>query len=194
MNEPITPSSRAFFEEMYAANPDPWNFACSAYELSRYDALISTLQGQRFKNAFEPGCSIGVLTQRLAPHCDSLFAMDLSLNAVERARQRCARFPHVQVEQGSALEAAPGSIDLLVLSEIGYYFSADVLSEWSDRLIASMVADSTILVAHWLGDSSDHQLGGDEVHAIIGERARHHRYDIALSQRNEDFRLDLWKR
>ena len=41
---------------------------------------------ERYASAFEPGCSIGVLTAQLAPRCDRLLACDVAAAAVESAR------------------------------------------------------------------------------------------------------------
>jgi len=78
---------------MYREKTDPWNFATDAYERSRYESLLSALAGQRYHRAFEPGCSIGVLTASLAPFCDELLAIDLSETAISHARRRCAVYP-----------------------------------------------------------------------------------------------------
>jgi hypothetical protein len=58
--------SKEFFEEKYRANRDPWNFSSSSYELNRYDDIARLLGDRSFNRAFEPACSIGVLTKRLA--------------------------------------------------------------------------------------------------------------------------------
>ena len=93
-------TSQTFFEEKYANDPDPWAFASSAYELNRYDATISALQRRRYQRAFEPGCSVGVLTARLATLCDHVDAIDISPTAVERARERCRDLHNVSLVFG----------------------------------------------------------------------------------------------
>ena len=54
------------FEAQYRARRDPWNFACSPYEQHRYSVAIAMLPQPRYRRGFEPGCSIGELTVRLA--------------------------------------------------------------------------------------------------------------------------------
>ena len=56
-----------YFDELYAGDPDPWGFETSAYEQAKYAATIDALEGRRYATALEIGCSIGVLTARLAP-------------------------------------------------------------------------------------------------------------------------------
>ena len=186
-------SSREFFERMYQNDPDPWNFAGDAYELSRYDAVLKALAGQHFGRAFEPGCSVGVLTARLASFCDEILAIDLSEAAVVEARKRCVAYGQVRVEQGSVGEVDPGPVDLLLLSEIGYYFSATDLREWVDRVLSRLLPSGVLLASHWLGFSPDHKLSGEQVQDIVQDLAGERGLVLKFAQRTDDFRLDLWK-
>ncbi|XZN99658.1 MAG: hypothetical protein ACM65L_13955 [Microcoleus sp.] len=54
------PSS--FFDETYRQSTDPWRYTSSFYETSKFRTTIRSLPKGRFKNAFEIGCAIGVLT------------------------------------------------------------------------------------------------------------------------------------
>ena len=76
------------------------------------------------QTGFEPGCSIGVLTERLARICDQVEAMDISPTAVARTRDRCGLLQNVTVSHGALpVDLPTGYFDLIVLSEIGYYLS-----------------------------------------------------------------------
>ncbi|MDX1541958.1 MAG: SAM-dependent methyltransferase, partial [Geminicoccaceae bacterium] len=68
----------SYFDEKYAADPDPWAFATSAYEAAKYQATLDALPRARYGSALELGCSIGVLTERLAARCTSLLALDVA--------------------------------------------------------------------------------------------------------------------
>ncbi len=103
MSERLRP---AFFDEIYAEDPDPWKFETSAYEAAKYDATIAALRGRRFANGLEIGCSIGVLTERLAPHVDDLLAIDVAEAALDRARAR--DLPDVAFELPRDPRGVPG--------------------------------------------------------------------------------------
>jgi hypothetical protein len=62
----------AYFEAMYAADPDPWRFRTSAYEAAKYSATVGAIADRRYRSALEVGCSIGVLSQAIAPLCDEV--------------------------------------------------------------------------------------------------------------------------
>jgi SAM-dependent methyltransferase len=190
MNGPDT--SRDFFEAMYRRAADPWDFASSEYELGRYRAILAALDGRRYARAFEPGCSVGVLTQGLAGLCDRVDAMDLSPSAVEQAKRRCRDLKNVHLTSGSLEDATPeGEFDLLVLSEIGYYFDEAKLQEIAKRLIRRLQRGGRLLAAHWLGESADHVLSGDQVHEVLGRIAGLSRVQ---AERHAGFRLEVWER
>jgi len=181
-------SSAAFFEAKYREKSDPWGFSSEAYELLRYEAIIRAIAHRRYRRAFEPGCSIGVLTERLATHCDEVYAIDFSLSASAQARARCAHLPHVEVCCASFPEGGPATdFDLLVLSEIGYYFTGQDWRRISRELLDSMPQGGILLAAHWLGYSRDHRISGDEVHAIL---LSHPRVKLEHSERGPNMRLD----
>ena len=165
-------TSREFFEAKYQDNPDPWSFASAPAELFRYRCIVEALSERRYRAAFEPGCSVGVLTERLAPLCDRIVAFDLSETAANAARTRCAHLPQVEVRCASLDDLVPGSeTDLLLLSEVGYYYSSAEWEHLLTRLLRGVVPGCTVLAAHWLGSSADHRIGGDEVHRVV--RASH---------------------
>ena len=190
MNGPDT--SREFFEAMYRRDADPWDFASSEYEQGRYRAILAALDGHRYARAFEPGCSIGVLTEGLAGLCDRVDAMDLSPSAIEQAKRRCHDLKNVHLTSGSLAEAMPeGEFDLMVLSEIGYYFEELRLQEIAERLVDRLQPGGHLLAAHWLGESADHVLSGDQVHEVLGRVAGLSR---VRSEQHEGFRLEVWER
>jgi Nodulation protein S (NodS) len=184
-----SPTSAAFFEEMYRANPDPWDFAGRGYESGRYQAILSALGNRRFRCAVEPGCSVGVLTSKLASISNSVYAFDFSPTAIQHARVRCASLPQVMLSCGSFLDAPPRAMDLLVLSEIGYYFSRAQLASAVDRYVDALVPSGTVLACHWLGESRDHIIHGNQVHEVI-----HCAPGLVheLHENHGHFRLDRW--
>lgn len=184
--------SQSFFETKYREAVDPWNFASSPYERGRYDAIIRALEERRFARAFEPGCSIGVLTERLAKICDRVEAMDISPTAVRQAQARCRSYPNVTISQGALPEAiSRANFDLIVFSEIGYYFDPATLREIAAQLVQRLAMGGVFLAVHWLGSSADHRLTGDQVHELLSAIPGLHPTE---SQRYEGFRLDLWAR
>ena len=188
----VDTTSRAFFEGIYQSSPDPWSFASCSYELGRYEHILRALSHTRYKRAFEPGCSIGVLTERLAAICAKVDAIDISPIAVDRARQRCRKLANVHIDSAIIPDDIPdGAFDLIVFSEVGYYFTEPQLKSLIRRLLKQASRGGTFLAAHWLGSSSDHLLSGDHVHQLILNVKG---LSLAHSERHTNFRLDRWVR
>jgi SAM-dependent methyltransferase len=185
-------TSAEFFEQKYRENPDPWDFAGSEYERSRYEATIAALGTRRYERAFEPGCSVGELTWRLAQHCELVVAMDISETAVEQAKRRCSELGNVVLSVGGLPHYMPqGEFDLLVFSEIGYYFDETELEELAKMLVGRITKSGNLLAVHWLGRSKDHVLRGDRVHEILSSLDG---LRLDKSEWHEKFRLNRWVR
>jgi trans-aconitate methyltransferase len=166
----------AFFDELYASDPDPWGFATSEYERAKYDATIAALEGRRYRRGLEIGCSIGVLTQRLP--VDDLLAVDVSEAALEQAR---VRNPRVRFERREIPEEFPdGRFDLIVCSEVLYYLDEPALDATLDRL------HGTVLAVHWRHPTERYPLRGDEVHDRLAARFG----PAAYAKTTPDYRLD----
>jgi SAM-dependent methyltransferase len=184
--------SPAAFDRLYSGARDPWQFATSAYERFRYLVTMRALLRQRYRHALEPGCSVGELTALLAERCAQVSASDVAAGAVEVARRRCQEFTHVKIECADLrCSIAEGPFDLIVFSEIGYYFSAPDLRRLACDLASRLAPGGEFVAVHWLGHSADHRLHGDEVHQILFD-------DIGLApqggERHWQFRLDSWVR
>ena len=187
-----TPSlPAAYFDGVYAAGDDPWRYETSAYEQAKYATTLAALPEPHHARAFEVGCSIGVLTALLAARCGSLLAVDVSEKALERARQRCAGVPNVVFERLSFPSQRPdGEFDLIVLSEVAYYWSMTDLRGALDWCCERLRPGGALLLVHWTHPVHDYPLGGDEVHdeALARTASRLRR---AHAERHADYRLDV---
>jgi predicted TPR repeat methyltransferase len=168
----------AYFEDLYARDPDPWGFETSGYEAAKYDATIAALEGRRYEKALEIGCSIGVLTERLADHVGDLLAIDVSEAALARAQERV---PRIRFERREIPEEFPdGRFDLIVCSEVLYYLDDAAFEGTLNRL------HGTVLAVHWRHPTRTYPLKGDEVHDRLAQRFGPPEYSRATS----DYRLD----
>lgn len=186
----------AYFDKVYEANQDPWDFETSPYEQEKYAATLAALPRPHYERAFEIGCSLGILTARLAPRCGHLLAVDVAETALRQARQRCANLPQVELRQLRVPDEFPeGQFDLILVSEVGYYWSPDDLTRAADLLVAALSAGGQLVLVHWTPPVHDYPLTGDAVHEFFLEKAgpdgplqhlRGHRY--------EKYRLDVLER
>lgn len=182
----------AYFDRMYAADRDPWGFESRWYEQRKYDLTRACLPHPSYRSGLEIGCSIGVLTAALARRCDALVAVDVSAAAVAVASERLVGEPHVEIRQlGVPGEWPDGEFDLIVLSEIGYYFDTADLALLLDRVQASLTADGALVAVHWRHPVAEYPLTGDQVHDRIGGRGELGRLAAHLEA---DFILEVFGR
>ena len=183
----------AYFDHVYQANRDPWNFETSPYEQAKYAATLAALPRPHYPAAFEIGCSLGVLTARLAGRCGHLLAVDVSAAALALARARCAALPQVELRRLRVPEEFPSQpFDLILLSEVGYYWAPADLAWAADLLVSGLLPGGQLLLVHWTPPVHDYPLTGDDVHEFFLAKAgadgplRH-----ITGQRHEKYRLDL---
>jgi SAM-dependent methyltransferase len=177
-----------YFDRLYAASADPWQFETSKYEKDKYDATVEALGSTRFRNALEIGCSIGVLTSMLADRCTNLLSVDVSGDALQSACIRCESKPNVSFARMLVPNDFPlGNFDLIVVSEVGYYWSKADLKLSIDK-IAKAVRSGTIELVHYLPKVHDYPLSGDEVHETFLADPR---FKSLRSTRTEKYRLDV---
>jgi SAM-dependent methyltransferase len=150
----------SYFEARYRADIDPWRFRVSDYEKEKYRATTGALTRKCYRHGLEVGCSIGVLTAMLAARCDHLLALDASETALaEAARQN---LPNVAFEIACLpVDFPAGPFDLMVLSEVLYYFSASDLECVAQRCLEALEDSGEIILCHWLGET-DYPLAGTE--------------------------------
>jgi SAM-dependent methyltransferase len=181
-----------YFTERYAASPDPYGLAERWYEERKYAVTVALLPRQRYGTAFEPGCSIGVLTAKLATRCDALLACDAIGSAVASARKRTAKLPGVRVEQRVIPGDWPsGAFDLIVFSELLYYFGDTDLDQVLRLGIRALRPDGQLLAVHWRHPAPSHPRTGDEVHQTL---AGHPALTRLAGYRDPDFTAEVYAR
>jgi len=183
-----------YFEKVYEVNDDPWNFKTSAYEAAKYQATIDALPREKYENAFEVGCSIGVLTERLAAKCESLLSIDVSEKALKQARKRCENLPNVRIEKMELPNEFPSEdYDLILVSEVGYYLAPADWRQAMEKILAHLNENGQVMLVHWTPFVHDYPQTGDAVHdsfAAFGKE-KMRRLNGA---RAEKYRLDVWEK
>lgn len=184
----------AYFKSVYDANEDPWNFEKSEYEAAKYAATLAALPKPEYENALEIGCSIGVLTKELAKRCNQLQATDVSEKALAKAKERCKEISNISFRKMSFPNEIPMEIfDLIVISEVAYYLSAEDWKKAIDSLGSIMSEDAQVILVHWLPLVPDYPLTGDEVHELFKIAVTNNMNNLH-SSRAEHYRIDVWEK
>ncbi|MFJ9060061.1 SAM-dependent methyltransferase [Streptomyces sp. NPDC102409] len=181
-----------YFEDMYRGEEDPWHLQERWYEQRKYALTIDSLPRARFRNAFEPACSVGQLTRLLAPRCERLLAADRVASAVDTTRRRSADLGQVEVARLTVPEEWPeGRFDLIVLSELLYYFDEARLNELLSRATGSLEPGGTLVTVHWNHPAREHLYTGAQ---LADRLAREPGLLLRTDHREEDFVLQTFSR
>ncbi len=196
MSEPEDRSGNSlpqqYFDGVYAAKADPWDFETSPYEAEKYATSLAALPHARYANALEIGCSIGVFTRMLAQRCDALLALDVAEKALDIARTRCADQPQVRFEQRSLPDQFPeGLFDLVTVCEVGYYWSPADLQRACRIIAQHQPQGADLLLVHWTPHVTDYPQAGDAVHDAWLKQPW---WDVQVSQRHSKYRLEVLRR
>jgi SAM-dependent methyltransferase len=181
-----------YFDDVYAANADPWGFETKPYEQAKYADTLRSLPRGHYDRVFEIGCSLGVLTAMLAPRCGSLLAVDGAKAPLVRARERCRNLPQVQIAQMQVPDQFPDTLfDLILVSEVGYYWSPGDFTKAQAAILEHLMPGGQLMLVHWTPPVHDYPLTGDEVHeAFLKSDGLKH----LSGHREETYRLDVLER
>jgi len=188
------PQPLAHFETLYAQSDDPWDVRCAWYEQRKRAILLASLGKPCYRSAFEPGCGNGEMSVALAARCESLLACDGAASALDAARRRvpdaAARGIHFETRRLPADWPLDDTFDLIVLSELLYYFDEDAIASMLARAAANLAPDGELVLCHYLHDFDDRITLTATVHAIADALPGLRR---SLHHRDEAFVLDVWR-
>ena len=182
-------SRRREFDALYTRTPDPWGMETSAYEAAKYDATLAALGERRFRSGLEVGCSIGVLSERLAARCERLLGLDVSPVALERAKRRvpAVRFLRAEVPDDWPTDR----YDLVVLSEVLYFLSAAEVAAMACLVARDLAGGGTAVVVNWTGEN-DRPLDGDAAADLFMRKAQDAGLRLARRSRAPLYRMEVY--
>lgn len=164
------PPTDGALESLHEATADPWGVDRRWYERRKRAVLLAMLPRPGFRRGLEVGCSTGALAAELAERCGSLVALDASPSAIARATRRLSPYRHVEVRRGTVPDTWPAGahdLDLVVVSEVGYFLSHQALEGLARRIVDSLAPDGVVMLCHWRHDIVGWPLDGPAVHAAL---------------------------
>jgi len=190
---------QGYFTEIYAAATDgaPWGLDRGWYERRKRSLLLAALTRPRYRVVVEPGCGIGLLTVELAARADQVLAFDVAAQAVRLTSERVAAqapsgLGEVLVRHGSlpsALLDVQGPVDLIVLSEVGYYLSASDWREVVQRCTAMLEPGGELVACHWRHPAAGYPATADDVHGALHQACG---LTHLAAHAEDDFLLDVF--
>lgn len=128
---------RSYFEERFGKE-DPWGYFSCEYENRKYVRQIEAVQQYSLQpqNILEIGCAEGAHTLMLARAFPgaSILGIDISGNAVKRAKQNCEYFQNVNIVEADIIELfqqahfPESTFDVIIQSELLYYLFPELFT------------------------------------------------------------------
>lgn len=189
-----TSLNAAYFDGIFQADDDPWDLASSEYEAAKFRHTRDALSGRRYARALEIGCAHGVLTGQLIGLCDTLLAVDISTAALAKAHDRVGDRPGITLQLMAFPREVPDGppFDLVILSEVAYYWGLVDLDRAAEWLRDHVAAGGRIILVHYTGETDYPQTGEGAVEALWAELAAD--FSVVTAEKCEGYRLDLWKK
>lgn len=185
------------FDALYRNDPDPWAVGTAWYERRKRAVLMASLPRQRYRQALELGCGTGDATRSLAGRCEAVYAVDLSDTAIGRSRQALTRegignvtLAVMQLPAAWPL-VADESADLIVVSELAYYFADPELDAFLARCLNSLAVDGDWIMCHYTCDFHDRRQATDRLHGAVQALGG---LQCIVSHSDARFRLDVWRK
>lgn len=128
----------------------------------------------------------------LAGRCDRVLSCHVAAGAVRAAARRTRDLPQVLVERRQIPREWPdGRFDLVVFSEILYYFGDRDLEQVLDRGVRALEPGGTLLAVHWRHPVAEYPRSGDDAHRLLSARPGLARM---VSHQEEDFLAEVYRR
>jgi SAM-dependent methyltransferase len=160
------------YAEYIAACADPWGYTTwtSAFTEQKFQAAIEMLSelGCSFERSLEIGCAQGAMTERLAPLCKELLAVDYVPVALERARARCRGDAVSFARWDLKADPVPGQFDLIVITDVLASFGGrrDVRRA-SEKLVNALAPGGYLLYGDWVGDRITQSIQNSRVGRLL---------------------------
>ena len=153
-------------DRLHEQQADPWGTESRWYERRKRDLVLAMLPTPHFQVALEVGCSTGALAEALAARAARVVAVDRSVAALAAARRRFREEPRVSVLELDVPHDWPQDLelDLVVVSEVGYFLSPAELDALVERIVATLAPGGVVVLCHWRHEVEGWVLGADDVH------------------------------
>ena len=139
------------FQTLYQEDIDPW-YTKDAQGFI-YDEVLKRIKKYQpsFRNVLDLGCGNDAFTHRLSDLSNNITAIDMSLDAINYAKQRysninflCGDISHLE-----SLPLSKGKFDLVTVLDVLYYFPSSKIRKILDNIWNLVSEDGIVVLRHY---------------------------------------------
>ncbi len=185
--------STGYFDRIYSESDDPWQLGDRWYEQRKYAITLALLPYRRYRHAFEPGCSVGVLTEQLTSRCDHVTSTDIASAALDAAHRRLVdagrrRQRDAASQVGRRALAAGGIRPGRAVRALLLPPCRGVARHLGPRGAAAE-AGTTVVAAHWRHPVAEYPMTGEYATDVIAATSELHHLG---GYRDEDMIIEVF--
>jgi LmbE family N-acetylglucosaminyl deacetylase len=185
-----TPVAR--FASLYRVDDDPWRTRTDHYERRKRAVTLASLPHAHYRRGLDAGCGSGALTEALSRVCGELVAVDAVSEAVSATQRAVADHRNTTVKTARLPDEFPaGPFDLLVFSEILYYFDDPDLGRTLDAAAAALEPGGDLVAVDWRPAAGDAPRDAEDAHRAL---LRHDDWTQIVEHREPEFLLHVVRR
>jgi 2-polyprenyl-3-methyl-5-hydroxy-6-metoxy-1,4-benzoquinol methylase len=146
---------------------DPWSVASNPYNDKKYKRELNIIKKYKAKSILELGCGEGVLTKMLASVLEKVDAIDISEEAIKRAKDNTSDFKNITYYCSDITKyEIENNYDVILASEIlGYVIWFNTLLDvgfFLERVVNSLNSTGIFLIVNTI-EQKDAKTGKDKI-------------------------------
>ena len=154
---------RFYFEKKYFKK-DPYLLETSDFgkrKLDQVNGIIQELPSENTQKVIEVGCGEGILANMAAEKFRDYLGVDISRTALKRAKERNQSHANLKFEANDffQMNLEDGHYDLMIFSEVFFYFSLEELAPVPEKIEKALKADGVLLLVHCRANGGDDDSG-----------------------------------
>lgn len=180
---------RSYFESLFGSTQDPWQYV-GRHQQERLKLLLDQVP-EGSNNVLEVGCAEGLFTYFLALKGRKVVAIDVSRNALKRAKEYCKPLSNIHFLQADMVQLPlAGKYDVIICAGVLVYLPEWNLFVRTAKSILNLISPRGYLVLENMWKRSGGAVEGRKIHDYF---LRNSPLMLCNLVRNEEYGISVFR-